>query len=594
MLNETKPTDKITKLQAIPLLRPIYTCNKRYVVLYGGRGGGKSFELARSIILRLRSSEKPMRVLCCREIQKSIKESVYFLLAQAVYDLGLTHLFEILSTGIRRRYSDGRCSEIFFSGIRNNIYEIKSMADIDICWVEEAGNVSQYSWDILLPTVRKQNSQIFISFNPTTEDSPTHRLFLSDNIPEEDLLRIKINYWDNPFISQTLLNEMERMKKEDYERYLHHWEGLPLAISNAAVFKNKFKVEAINILTLSEIDYMHNKKIEYKYGMDFGFSTDPFACVECFIHGECIYITREIYWHNMENMDIVPVIKQKMPELVKNRRKIYADSAYPATISQLAKVQIHPSGEQLESLNIQGAVKGAGSVEEGINWLKSYQIIIDPSCKNTIFEFNNYCYMTDKDTGEIIPKVEDKNNHCLTGDTLIHTNKGLIAIENLLNTSILVWAYDNITKKYSLCKGKNIRITAFNAETIKLTFDYDSYNYVTCTKDHLILTSDGWIEADKITNKHFVMQMLPNKDIAYVRLTNKTTDKFQTVYDMEVEQLHNFAINKGIIVHNCIDALRYAFNEEILASKSPGFKVYSSALATRNSKRTNKTHPLWR
>jgi phage terminase large subunit len=147
--------------------------------------------------------------------------------------------------------------------------------------------------------------------------------------------------------------------------------------------------------------------------MDFGFSSDPFACVESFIHGNKIYITRELYWHGMENMDIVPMLKRTMPELVKDRRKVYADSAYPATISQLSIPQMHPSGEKMESLYIEGAVKGKGSVEEGINWLRSYELIVDPSCKNVIFELHNYKYKTDKQTGDIIPEIEDKNNHAI-------------------------------------------------------------------------------------------------------------------------------------------------------------------------------------
>lgn len=417
--------------KVIPKLKPIYAALQRYIVMYGGRGGGKSFETARLIIIRMIMSDYPMRILCCREIQKSIKESVYILLVQAIYDLGLQDEFEILSSTIRskRIYDRGLKSEVFFNGIKNNIYEIKSMANVDICWVEEAANVSQESWDILLPTIRKEGSQMILTFNPTEMDAPTHKMFVTTDIPESERLLININYWDNPFISDTLLKEMERMKAADYERYLHHWEGQPLTLSNAVIFKGKFRVAELEeeyFISQKSIFYK-GKLVQYKYGMDFGFSTDPFACVECFMQDGKIYITRELYWHGMENVDIIPMLEKTMPELVTERRRVYADSAYPATISQLSKIQIHPTGTRLEPLNIQPAVKGKGSVEEGINWLKGFEIIVDPKCKNMIYELSNYKYKTDKDTGEIIPLPEDKNNHLI--DSLRYSfNEEIVAL----------------------------------------------------------------------------------------------------------------------------------------------------------------------
>ena len=152
----------------------------------------------------------------------------------------------------------------------------------------------------------------------------------------------------------------------------------------------------------------------------------------------------------MENLNIVPAVKERMKGVVENRRKIYGDSAYPATISQLSRVQIHPSGEKLEALNIFGAVKGPGSVEEGINWLKSYRIVIDPSCKNTIFEFKNYCYVTDKKTGEIIPKPEDKNNHLID------------ALRYSFNEEILT-ARNPIVSVYKKPENKTHRRTIWNS-----------------------------------------------------------------------------------------------------------------------------------
>lgn len=490
-------------------LKPIYTALQRYIVLWGGRGGGKSFEVARCIIIRLIQSDRPLRVLCCREIQKSIKESVHALLVAVIYDLNVQAYFDITNNAIKtkKRYNGKHPSEIFFEGLHNNIYEIKSLAFINLCWVEEAGNVSQESWDILLPTIREECSQVIITFNPTEETAPTYQMFVIADMPEEERLLINVNFWDNPYMSQTLYREMERMKRTDYERYLHYWEGKPLRLSNAAIFKDKFVVRPIEITSLCNIDYIDNMRIDYHYGMDFGFSTDPFACLETFIHKGKIYITKELYHHGLENTDIVPSLKLIMPDMVDKRRKVYADGSSPSTISQLAKPQLHPSGYKIESLNIMPAVKGAGSVEEGINWLRSFtEIVVSPECTNTIWELNNYKYVVDKVTGVIIPKPEDKNNHaCITGDTLIHTEYGLEPIRDLMYTIGKAWSYNIQTNKRELNYYGNVTITNNHAQIYEILL-IDGRT-IKATADHPILTDKGWKPVIELTEDDSIIQI---------------------------------------------------------------------------------------
>lgn len=394
-------------LQIIDQLLPLYEPH-RYKVLYGGRASGKSLAVADFLITQTAYDRK--MVLCCREFQSSIKDSVHKLLRERIYDLGLDSYFTITRDSIRSHAG----SEFIFKGLRQHYQEIKSTQGINYCWVEEAERVSAESWEVLKPTVREELSEILITFNPENEQNPTYQQFIINQPP--DALVIKINYYDNPFLPKVLLQEIEYDKKHNPDRFHHIWEGECAKMSNAVIFNGKFEIKPCNIFTLGGLDFTpdnHKLRIDYKYGMDFGFSSDPFACIETFKHERTIYITRELYWHGMESLDIVPMLKQKIPELVKYNRRVIADSHDPATISQLSRTQIHRSGERIEALNIIGAVKGPGSVEEGINWLKSFKIVVDPSCKNTIFELHNYKYQVDKNNGEIIPKIEDKHNHAI-------------------------------------------------------------------------------------------------------------------------------------------------------------------------------------
>ena len=421
-------------LKVINKLLPLYE-NHRYKVLYGGRASGKSLAVADFLITKTVKEKK--LVLCCREFQSSIKDSVHRLLCERIDKLGLSHMFHITKDTIRS-FSG---SEFIFKGLRQNYQEIKSTQGINYCWVEEAERVSAESWEVLKPTIREEKSEIIITFNPDNEQNPTYQQFIINK--PSDAWVTKINYNENPFLPKVLLQEIQYDMLYNPDRYHHIWEGECAKMSNAVIFNGRFRVEPVLIYTLGGIDYVDNKRIDYHYGMDFGFSTDPFACVETFIHGNKIYITKELYWHGMENMDIVPMLKQTMPDLITYRRKIYADSAYPATISQLATVQRHPSGDKMESLNIEGAVKGSGSVEEGINWLRSYEIIIDPSCKNMIFEMNNYKYKVDKQTGDIIPQIEDKNNHLV--DSLRYSyNAEILAMRNV---GVSVYKKKDVKKK---------------------------------------------------------------------------------------------------------------------------------------------------
>ena len=357
----------------------------RYKVLYGGRGSGKSFSVATALIFL--SNAVKLRILCCREIQNSIRDSSYQILKDSAERLGITHNFTFKEAEIVNNLTGSR---FIFSGLLRNENSIRSKEGIDIVWVEEASSVSKSSWDVLIPTIRKAGSEIWLTFNPLTFDDPTNRFI--DNPPPNAWVQ-KVNYTENPFFPDVLRQEMEYDKKNDYERYLHVWEGFPLTISDAQIFRGKYIVEPFPDDLCQSADRIF-------FGADFGFARDPSTLVRCFIHDKKLYIDYEAYGIGVE-IDELPQLYMSVPGA--DKWPIKADSARPETISYL-KTRC--------GFNISAAEKWQGSIEDGIAYIKSFdKVVIHPRCKHTADEFRLYSYKTDKLTNEVLPIVLDKNNH---------------------------------------------------------------------------------------------------------------------------------------------------------------------------------------
>lgn len=361
----------------------------RYKVLYGGRGSGKSWAVARALIAI--SDYGNVRILCCREIQNSIRDSSYQILKDMTYRMNVENRFTFKESEIVNNFTGSR---FIFSGLLRNENSIRSKEGIDICWVEEASSVSKKSWEVLTPTIRKKGSEIWLTFNPLTVDDPTNRFI--DNPPPNAWVQ-KVNYTENPFFPDVLRQEMEYDKKNDYERYLHVWEGFPLTISDAQIFKGKFVVESFP-------DDLWQSADRLFFGADFGFARDPSTLTRCFMLDNDLYIEYEAYGIGIEINElkhfysVVPGYDQW---------PIYCDCARPETISYLANHDF---------LNAKPAEKWQGSVEDGIEYLRSFnRIVIHPRCKHTADEFRLYSYKTDRLTNEILPIPLDKNNHVIDG-----------------------------------------------------------------------------------------------------------------------------------------------------------------------------------
>ena len=205
----------------------------RYKIAYGGRGSGKSWGFARALLIS--AANRPLRILCAREIQKSIKQSVHTLLTDQIQALGLGSFYEVLEAEIRGKNG----STFTFTGLAMNTVEsIKSYEGCDLCWVEEAQTVSKKSWDILIPTIRKENSEIWVSFNPDLDTDDTYQRFIV-NKPENAAV-VKINWSDNPWFPRTLEEERLHSKATNPD-YDNIWEGNCKAAKDGAIYASEIR-----------------------------------------------------------------------------------------------------------------------------------------------------------------------------------------------------------------------------------------------------------------------------------------------------------------------------------------------------------------
>ncbi len=400
---------------------------RRYKVFWGGRGGAKSWGIARYLLARALIGR--VRIGCFRELQSSIRDSVHQLLKEQIWMLGLIGYFKITEYSI---YCPSTGSEFIFKGLRHNIIEIKSTEGIDIAWVEEAQLVTKDSWDILTPTIRKEGSEIIVSYNPIEETDETHKRFVSGTPPPNAII-VKVGWQNNPWFTGTQDQDRRWMLANDPDAYWHVWEGECKRIGDDVILKNKFVIDTFDSPTDQQVV---DGEIRYFHGADFGFANDPSTLNRSWITGEP---PEEELWIDQECWGIGVEIDE-MPEFycghVLNRatgrwdRKesrwhkisaegeaftgiqtamrwpIKADESRPETISYVAR----------QGFNITGAEKWDGSVEDGIAHLRGFKLIhIHQRCKNTALEARLWRYKRDPKTNEVLPVPIDKHNHTWDG-----------------------------------------------------------------------------------------------------------------------------------------------------------------------------------
>ncbi|WP_228703819.1 PBSX family phage terminase large subunit [Acinetobacter larvae] len=272
-------------------------------------------------------------------------------------------------------------------------------ARILLCWVDEAETVSEIAWRKLLPTVREDGSEVWVTWNPERRDSATSKRFRHEQIFDEltgELIGVgcEMNYSDNPWFPEVL--EIERRQdqaNQDDATYRWIWEGDYLELSEAQIFRNKFEIK----------DFEPDPQTwdgPYQ-GLDFGFAKDPTAATRSWIHDDCLWIEYEAGAVGLELDDTKPFICNKIPDFEKY--PTYADNARPESIS-------HLRGKGL--IRMRACEKGKGSVEDGIEHIKSFKCVyIHSRCKETLKEFRNYSYKKDRLTDEVLPIIVDDWNH---------------------------------------------------------------------------------------------------------------------------------------------------------------------------------------
>lgn len=395
----------------------------RYRVFWGGRGGAKSRTLGAELLVR--GTLRTERILCTREFQRSTKDSVKRLLDDEISRLGLG-LFGngfYLSTDKEIRGKNGTL--FLFEGLHRNENGIKSLEGITIAWVEEAASVSQSSLDALIPTIRQEGAEIWISYNPRYATDPVDKMFRGKDGPPPGSIVQEVHATDNPWFPDVLRRDMEYDRRRDPDKWAHIWRGQYLQRSEAKVFRNwramRFDTPDDAVL---------------RFGADWGFASDPSVLVRCFLgrwsgeawnsdpiadpEGRVLFVDREAYEVGCPVDDLPALFGGTDDEMAPGHRrwentkgrkgipgadtwKIIADSARPELIDHMKR----------RGFNIEPAVKGPGSLEEGVTFLQSYDTCVHEDCKHVVDELTFYSYKVDKLTGEIFPVLADKDNHTI-------------------------------------------------------------------------------------------------------------------------------------------------------------------------------------
>lgn len=357
----------------------------RYKVLKGGRGSAKSWSAARALVIQ--GHAKRLRMLCARETQRSIKDSVHRLISDQLEALHMGPEWNVLRDEIRHRNG----SLFLFTGLADKTADsIKSFEGIDRCWVEEAQSVSDRSWSILIPTIRKEDAEIWLTMNPELEDDPTYKRFVAQ--PPPDCRVVTMNWEDNPWFPEVLRKEKDHLYAVDPEAAAHVWGGECRRNGSAQVLRGRYAIESFEPGEHWDGPYQ---------GVDWGFAVDPSVLVRCWIWEGTLYVEHEAYGLQTELDQLSALF-----DSIKGAREHVsrADSSRPETISHLQRAGYK---------RMAACTKWPGSVEDGVEYLRSFQrIVIHPRCAHTAEEARLWSFKVDKLSGDILPKLEDKHNHC--------------------------------------------------------------------------------------------------------------------------------------------------------------------------------------
>ena len=375
-------TEAISKAQFPIKLEGLFKPS-RYKVLQGGRGGAKSWGIARALLIK--GAKDQMRILCAREFMTSMKDSVHKLLSDQIQALGLTGFYEITQASIR----GANGTEFSFVGLKNNVANVKSYEGVDICWVEEAQTVSRLSWNVLIPTIRKEKSEIWVSFNPELETDETYQRFVAN--PPEDCISIKINWSDNPWFPEVLRLEKDSLKARDLEAYNQVWEGLCRKSVDGAIFGRELQQAELDG-RITRVPYDATKPVHAIFDLGWADSTSIWFLQFVGMETRLIrYIedSQKTMSHYLATMQTYGYVYDTvwLPHDAQNKTLAAAGRTIEDIVRAAGyKTQILPKVPILDSINAARTIFPSCYFDrehaaDGINCLRHYRYEVDPETK---------------------------------------------------------------------------------------------------------------------------------------------------------------------------------------------------------------------
>jgi phage terminase large subunit len=452
-----------------------------------------SFNFALALIIL--ATKRCLRILCVREFQTSIADSVHAILRGQITINGLSNFFKITERSIRCITTG---SEFIFKGLHHNVDQIKSTEGIDICWIEEAHSVSEESLKYLIPTIRRdapfgpfgRGSEIWISFNQHEDRDPVYKRFVGKHRP--DSIVRAVTWENNPYFPGVLDAERKYMMEDDPDAYEWVWGMSCRRIGSEIIFQNKYVIE----------EFEAPKDARFFFGADWGFANDPTVLIRQYItteeDGDHLWIDYEAFGYSVE-IDETPALfcgdDKISPPRWSNPKgykgipgaqdwPIKGDSSRPETISYLSK----------RGVNVVAAEKWEGCVEDGIAHLKGFRKIhIHQRCKRLAQEARLYSYKVDRQTGDVLPVIVDKHNHgwdsCIREGELISTDRGHVPVEQVVAGDKVLTrdGYQRVTHAWKVSDNREIWSVTAGGQTLL------------ATPDHRVFTANrGFVRVDAL------------------------------------------------------------------------------------------------
>jgi phage terminase large subunit len=454
----------------------------RYKIIYGGRGSSKSWSVARALVAT--GAQRKLRVLCGREFQRSIKDSVHKLLCDQIDMMGLTPFYRTTQTTITGITG----TEFIFEGLRFNASKLKSLEGIDVAWLEQAETVSQSSLDILLPTIRKENSEIWMTINPVLEDDPAYQNYVVN--PPGGAWVVEQNWRDNPWFTGVLMDEMERLRARDPDLCAHIYDGQCLHALEGAIYANELR-KAVAEDRIGAVPYIPGSPVHTAW--DLGHSDN--TAIWFFQRIGFQYHLIDFLQDNAQRIDFYL-------KALQTRGYLYGRHYLPhdAANGFLAGRSIEDQVSDVYGRASVVVVPRTDNVAADIDVCRTTFDLCHfdkEKCADGLHALRHYRYGVDENTGR--RSRLPLHDWCLAGDTEVLTRNGKHPISELPETG-------EVLTQCGWSPYRNPRITRRNAPLVAVEFA-DGLT-VRCTPEHMFLTDSGWKYASDLRTGSLILSGL--------------------------------------------------------------------------------------